>query len=330
MRSITEKEKLKLSKSKLKYHGMVDGARKKIIYECPNHGRIEQRFDVHIKNLNCSKCSKLKDGIFTQKYIDQLISNRGKKYKYNIEDKTYTTRDKINIICDKHGTFQQKIHNHFYLNSNCPKCSKSKEIKLDHDVETLIESKNIKIIQYNGYRICSLFSCREHGEFKSKIETTKRHGCPRCAYNNKLARERIKFIKKSKKVWNDLIKFDYDSLIYNGSSKKMKLFSKATGWISQLPSNHLLGFAPKLSTGELIISNLLSSKNISFTKEMKFDGCVNIRRLRFDFYIPDINTCIEFNGVQHYKPISLFGGEEKYIYQVKNDNIKIDFCKKIK
>ena len=50
------------------------------------------------------------------------------------------------------------------------------------------------------------------------------------------------------------------------------------------------------------------------------------QKLRFDFYIKELNVCIEFQGIQHYKPINYFGGESRYNSQVKKDNIKVNFC----
>ena len=47
---------------------------------------------------------------------------------------------------------------------------------------------------------------------------------------------------------------------------------------------------------------------------------------RFDFYIPVINTIIEYNGIQHYEPIEFFGGEVGYDILIKNDLIKRKYC----
>ena len=57
------------------------------------------------------------------------------------------------------------------------------------------------------------------------------------------------------------------------------------------------------------------------------------RRLSFDFYLPDFNLCIEYNGHQHYRPVN-FGGisdkkaQKKYDAQIHRDQIKRDFCNK--
>ena len=51
-----------------------------------------------------------------------------------------------------------------------------------------------------------------------------------------------------------------------------------------------------LSHGEKRIAIYLDKHNIEYYTQYKFDDCKNIHRLRFDFYIPNINMCIEFDG----------------------------------
>ena len=50
----------------------------------------------------------------------------------------------------------------------------------------------------------------------------------------------------------------------------------------------------------------MNSKNIIFLPQHRFKDCVDKIPLPFDFYLPDYNTCIEFNGIQHYKPKEYF------------------------
>ena len=42
------------------------------------------------------------------------------------------------------------------------------------------------------------------------------------------------------------------------------------------------------------------------------------------------NTCIEFNGKQHYESVPYWGGEEGLKLRLKLDKIKKDFCSKHK
>ena len=46
----------------------------------------------------------------------------------------------------------------------------------------------------------------------------------------------------------------------------------------------------------------------------------------FDFYLPDYNLCIEYDGEQHFKPLKHFGGEKDLTERQENDKIKTNYC----
>ena len=50
--------------------------------------------------------------------------------------------------------------------------------------------------------------------------------------------------------------------------------------------------------------------------------------ISFDFYLPDYNLCIEYDGEQHNKIIKYWGDFDGLKDRQKKDNIKNDFCKK--
>lgn len=81
--------------------------------------------------------------------------------------------------------------------------------------------------------------------------------------------------------------------------------------------------------GEKKIAEYLIKKNISFQFQKKFDDCRNIRPLSYDFYLIFNNTkyLIEYNGIQHYKPIKFFGGISKFEKQQLHDRIKLNYSK---
>jgi very-short-patch-repair endonuclease len=78
-----------------------------------------------------------------------------------------------------------------------------------------------------------------------------------------------------------------------------------------------------MSRGEIIIQNYLMDHNIKYENQKKFKDCKNIFPLPFDFYLPDYNMCIEFDGEQHFKQIHNWRFEQT----LKNDIIKTNFCK---
>src|SRR5690606_31435176 len=50
-------------------------------------------------------------------------------------------------------------------------------------------------------------------------------------------------------------------------------------------------------------------------------------RQRFDVYIQNLNIAIEYNGIQHYKPVDFFGGEEGFADNQRRDEQKKELCK---
>ena len=81
------------------------------------------------------------------------------------------------------------------------------------------------------------------------------------------------------------------------------------------------------SAGELKLIQILLENNIRFETQKCFEGCKNVQSLKFDIYLPDFNAVIEYNGKQHYEPISFLGGEPRFIQQQQVDNIKKEWCK---
>ena len=125
-------------------------------------------------------------------------------------------------------------------------------------------------------------------------------------------------------------KIDYSLVEYVNCTTKVKLICKEHGIFEQLPDNHLskgVG-CPSCneSHGEREISILLENLNIKFERQKKFDNCKDKRKLPFDFYLPDFNMCIEFDGKQHFNLSCNFGGNDALDTIKKHDRIKDDYC----
>lgn len=103
----------------------------------------------------------------------------------------------------------------------------------------------------------------------------------------------------------------------------------ATGVVVQ--ANHLKSGETKscgcmLSYPEELIAQLLDENGVDYIKQKKFPKLRYIKPLRFDFYLPDKNMVIEYNGEQHYKPIDYYGGEESFEIAKRRDQIKREYC----
>ena len=184
--------------------------------------------------------------------------------------------------------------------------------------------------------------CPKHGEFKQiPKDHLNGHGCLKCQHE-KLAKEQTltldEFIKRAKEI-HGAEKYDYSEVNYINYQTKVIIICrkhKEPYKFSQTPHNHLNGVGcPKCraSKGEITISNFLIKNKIEFEEEKWFKNCRNKFPLPFDFYLPQYNLCIEYDGQQHFIPIDFsFKMTEKQklenFKQLKTrDKIKTDYCK---
>ena len=115
---------------------------------------------------------------------------------------------------------------------------------------------------------------------------------------------------------------------YNGASVKIDYRCKKCNNIWSAKPTHLLGGhgCPNClqSTGERTIKSILDEYKVKYIRQQKFDDLIGIKggKLSFDFYLPDYNLLIEYQGRQHYQPSGYMGGVDKFNYQIENDKIK--------
>lgn len=97
---------------------------------------------------------------------------------------------------------------------------------------------------------------------------------------------------------------------------------------SQLNKNHKLSCGCLKSKGEATIIKILEKLNKTFIQEKTFETCVfpnSQAKARFDFYLPNDNLIIEYDGEQHY-----FGwnGKENLKEIQQKDTFKTAWCEK--
>lgn len=234
-----------------------------------------------------------------------------------------TTKSKL--ICEYHGDFYRNIKQ-IRKNILCPKCiNKITTTEQFINKSILIHGNkyNYKNTKYTSIRKKLKVKCNLHGEFELyPSQHVKGQGCQICKYDL-LKNE---FIKKAKKIHN----YDYSKVVYKNNKTNIIVVCKTHGDFLVRPDNHinLLNGCPKcsISNGELIISNFLDQNGIEYQIQKKFNNCILKDKLRFDFYLPKYNICIEFNGIQHYESVDYFGGKKTLEYNIKRDIIKKEYC----
>lgn len=251
-------------------------ARKKITIICPIHGDFEQLPYNHLMGKGCNKCSIDRNRRQFTKSRDEFVkqSNKIHNFKYDYTSSNYINDStKIEIICQKHGSFYQ-IPNKHLLGRGCPLC------KSDKFRETNMEKY-------------------------SEV-----------------------FPRLSSDVHNNF--YDYSKINYINAKTPVEIVCPKHGSFLQIPSNHLNGNgcpSCKQSIGEKKIESYFIKNKIKYESQKKFNDCRNILPLRFDFWLPNFNILIEFDGIQHYKPVGYMNGEKKLEYTIKCDKIKNEYCK---
>lgn len=159
-------------------------------------------------------------------------------------------------------------------------------------------------------------------------------GCPYCSGRmasklNCLSKTHIELIKEWHPTKNgNLTPND----VVAGTDKKVWWicdFDNSHEWIAVIKSRIRGHNCPHCneSKGEKNIRRILSDNNIIFETQKKFKNCVYKNVLPFDFYLPNHNLLIEYDGIQHSKSIKHFGGEENFELRKLKDRIKTDFAK---
>lgn len=275
-----------------------------------------------------------KKNISTEEFLKRAKSIHDDLYDYS--NAIYSrSKDKIHIVCKKHGSFYQKAGAHL-LGQRCPTCAKETQGNwLNFTQEEFI--KKVKKMHSDKYDYSETFFtmtknkidiiCKKHGKFTQLAKNhIKGHGCPDC-YGSKTRRLTTeKFIEKSKNVHGNL--YDYSETKYVSRYNKVIIKCKKHGIFAVTPANHTLGKSgcPNClkSKGENFIIKFLNENKIKYESQYKFKDCKNIKPLRFDFYLTELNMCIEYDGKQHFSSEWL---GQKSLNQIQiNDSIKNTYC----
>ena len=252
--------------------------------------------------------------------------------RYNYSKVKYVnSHTKIIIMCPVHGEFKRTPNSHLG-NHGCPMCSGNTKSTTEEFIEKAIKIHNNEYdyskFSYKNAHTRGVIICKKHGEFKQSPNNhvSNKNGCPDCS-NELLKLGLTCFIQKAKKIHDN--EYDYSKFSYINTRTKSTIICKKHGEFNQNPHSHLKGKGcPKcnLSKGEKIISKWLKSNSINYKIEKSFDKCFvdkKNKKLRFDFYLPEHNTLIEFDGVHHFKAKY---GEDVFNKQLLRDRIKDQYC----
>ena len=265
-------------------------------------------------------------------FIEKAKLIHGNKYDYSLV-RYINNNSRVDIICPAHGKYKQQARHHL-AGSGCLACSGSKKGDTKSFIKEAIKAHGNKydysLVEYINAKSKIKFICHKHGIFQSiPSKFLSGVGCFECfkeEYGYITSSE--SFIEKAKLIHGN--KYDYSLVEYINKHEKISIICKKHGVFTMLTNNHIQGCGcPNCNTskGENKVKDFLDKRNINFIQQKRFKDCKNEIKLPFDFYLPKYNTCIEYDGRQHFEVIEYWGGIVEFKKTKKRDNIKTEYCK---
>lgn len=294
--------------------------------------------------------------ILQEKYenrILEIIKDESIHFEYLGMDEYIGNKTKINFRCNVHNNlFKTTINNFLRRHTGCCECSKNKRWSWQERVQQCderIRKENLPYVftidksQYKNQRSAITIHCKScDKDWTTTIAQFlhKRCKCPSCTpYHRRYsAEERINQILQiidSESLDYRFIGID-DNYNEKHAATKIHLYCEKCNceWATTINdftnSGHRCPHCNK-SSGETKISNFLREHNVIFEREYRFDDCKYKYRLPFDFYLKEYNLCIEYDGIQHFMPITFAGKNdseciERFNQTVEKDKIRNQYC----
>lgn len=272
----------------------------------------------------------------------------------NVNDLSPHSHNTVRVQCDYCGneytaTYKNILKGRTTISKDsCKQCVgyKCAEITIERRKESHFQ-RLIDKCNENGYELLSdkdaivnnktyiKYRCPKHGVHEMRIANfLSGKKCPECASDI----AQIKYSRSQKDIIDRIsecggIVINPEDYI-NGCERNLKIICPEcknvfiTSYI--LFTQHGGQVCPDCSTsaesiGEKKVRFYLEKNNIKFKQNYWFDDCRDIHPLPFDFYLPDQNKIIEFDGRQHYGSTTFFHHSQEMT--PIHDKMKNEYCK---
>ncbi len=283
----------------------------------------------------------------TKEFIEEARRIHGDKYDYK-DTKYIKAAEKVIVECPLpgHGKWKTTYHSHVVSGHGCQKCGAMKRAPTKESI--LKKFRSVHGLKYDyskvewhnncehGWHSHVRVGCKEHGYFliTPAMHFYQKSGCTKCGHIRGGLKSRKSFdetVKKAIKIHGTSYK--YLRLIYvprkkgRGNRVYLELVCKKHPENSfvQRRSHHLSGSGCSIckeSHGERRVADILNKLEINYQREKTFPTLKDKSLLVLDFWLPDLEIVIEYDGEQHYKESSrgIYKGKLKSIQ--RRDRIK--------
>ena len=292
----------------------------------------------------CHECGRI-NSLHSREVPDEEMKEMTEKKGFIFVGTTYECgRKSVLYKCKKHldkGVFVKAYADMRKSKGGCPCCLGYGRTHEEFVEEIKKISPNIRILskynQTDDYIDCECLECGHKWSTKASL-LLNGTGCKKCACKKSGLASR-----KSQEHFENQIKEKHPNItiLSNYITAKDKVLCKCN------KCNHEWWATPDslLSNGRsdcpVCSSYYNEGKMIKLLEEWDyyvetqkcFKDCKDVSYLRFDAFLTDFNTCVEYDGEQHYNPIPWGGISEEEANQTlldvqRRDKIKDEYCKK--
>lgn len=309
----------------------------KMSFQC-ECGEVFEATFYKFKNNNkrrCSKCTKQEP--WNEKRVMEYLENNSKcKLITFTRGENYRILLKLECACGKE--FDTDLQ--YFIRKKSKSCNYCSEYKY-YDIEMIKEyvknNSKCEVLDDNYVNIETpiRFRCKCGEEFKTTftnfMKQNKRH-CDKCGIERASIKKSYTFEEVKQYIENNST-CKLLSKEYNGCYDKLELlcecgekfFVSFDKFKNQGVNNKVRCDIcnKRISLPARNIKDFLIANNINFEREYVFKDCRYKKCLPFDFYLPDKNICIEYDGEFHYKELSIGNDLE---LQKTRDRIKTNYC----
>lgn len=275
-----------------------------------------------------------------EKEVYTLVNN-----EYVVEGTYVNNRTKIKIKHNLCSDTYMVTPKGFLDGNRCPLCRNKKRgakakttAQFEKELYDLTKGEYQLIGSYNGvYNKVTLLhkSCGTEWQVTPNAFLSSKTRCFKCMRKLQGLSQRKTQKEFEKDVFNKY-KNEYTVLgEYKGSTTKIKVRHNKCKTELLVTPYHLLEKPCcsycNISVGESYVRRFLDDNKITYTEQKKYEDLLHSRKLSYDFHIPSLEGTeflLEYQGIQHFTPVEIFGGTEKYEEQVIRDDIKRKYAKK--
>ena len=270
-------------------------------------------------------------------FLKGVISNQDKYYTKE-EDKLILNLflSDVNKLIEKTGRTYEALKARYYsLNSSVKELPHYGLLRNEYPnlYRELVDKDNFSNITSGSSKDVEWCSECGHIWISSPVKRIKGMNCPYCSHKRLLTgfNDLMTLNPKLAQEWHPTKNSIKPTEVLPNCNKKVWwLCSQNHEWEASIINRNRKHYGcpictkiKKESIGERLIKEFLEDNNIAYQREVPINDVIST--LYLDFLTP--YGAIEFDGEQHFRPVSWFGGNQGFINTQNRDKRKNKYCK---